>query len=932
MTERDIFLAVLDLPDPAARTAYLESACGGDSARRARVEALLQAHENAGSFLAEPAAPVAAADRGATEAFSATSEVDGTQTAGGASGPDDEALTFLSPPQRPDSLGRIGHYEVLEVLGRGGFGIVFRAFDEVLQRVVAVKVLAPTMAATSPARKRFLREARSSAQVRHENVVQVYAVEEQPLPYLVMEYIPGETLQQRLDRTGPLDVPEILRIGRQIADGLAAAHAQGLIHRDVKPGNVLIEGGPAHRAKLTDFGLARAADDASISQSGVVAGTPMYMAPEQAKGETLDHRADLFSLGSVLYVMCSGRPPFRASGTLAVLKRVCEEDPRPIREVIPEVPAWLCNVVAKLHAKDPAERFQTSREVADLLGQHLAHLQEPNKVAMPAPVAPPWVAKPRRRFTWRRIVVPIGILLVAATGLFVAYGPTIQLYRSNTGLLQLDGSNGAIQKFVIRGAGVETATLRASGGMTGVPTMRTGNVEYSSGDLMNIMTDAGYHTAVGIAPGIYRVTAIAENGESVQKWRVDASGLFSSYSLGQDGEDCTVEIKRGERMQLSIDKWAPEQRLPAGQSPESLSDRDRLRGSWSVVSIDRPGPPLSPEYLNTMKLTVRGRNFHFSPDDDIGSILLDTNSSPKRIDLIRDRGRVTTNTAFGRIGRSGIYRFDGDRLVICMGEESVLPLEFKTDPQFPTRSVIVLRRDENGGPSVADSSGVNSIAGTWESVGGPVTLEHGPIEGRSAVTLSGFYLLNNDKNRGVITRGTYYPFKRTAQFEFAEPWWGGTGSVELTLSADGNELGGTWRNSKGEGGAWQTMRRPQPSAAESGWVQIFNGKDLTGWKTHPDEPGDWRVDDGILIGSRGASYLFSDRGDYENAHIRVEAKINKGGNSGVLFHSKYGFDFALPVEPVGTRVPLGYEVEFASASNIRRNAPAASSDAPRRWA
>src|SRR5919197_5750719 len=171
--------------------------------------------------------------------------------------PDD--LKFLQPSTRPDSLGRIDHYEVLQVLGKGGFGIVFRAFDDVLQRVVALKVLAPAIAATSPARKRFLREARSSAQVRHENVVQVYAVEEQPLPYLVMEFIPGETLQQRLDRTGPLETAEGLRLGRQIAEGLAAAHATGLIHRDVKPGNVLLEAGTNQHVKLTDFGLARAA-------------------------------------------------------------------------------------------------------------------------------------------------------------------------------------------------------------------------------------------------------------------------------------------------------------------------------------------------------------------------------------------------------------------------------------------------------------------------------------------------------------------------------------------------------------------------------------------------------------------------------------------------------------------------------------------------
>src|SRR5262249_18004291 len=156
------------------------------------------------------------------------------------------------------------------------------AFDDTLQRVVAIKVLSPQLATTSPARKRFLREARAAGRVRHENVVQIYAVEEQPLPYLVMEYIPGQSLQQRLDQTGPLDVPDVLHLGGQIARGLAAAHEQGLIHRDIKPGNILLEGSVGQKAKITDFGLARAADDASLSQSGLIAGTPLYMAPEQA--------------------------------------------------------------------------------------------------------------------------------------------------------------------------------------------------------------------------------------------------------------------------------------------------------------------------------------------------------------------------------------------------------------------------------------------------------------------------------------------------------------------------------------------------------------------------------------------------------------------------------------------------------------------------
>ena len=260
------------------------------------------------------------------------------------------------------------------MLGKGGFGIVFRAFDETLQRVVAIKVLSPQMAATSPARKRFLREARSSAQVRHENVVQVYEVDEQPLPYLVMEFIPGETLQQRLDRVGPLepcrgaaDRPADRRgVGRRPRDGPDPPRHQAGATCCSKA---------ASTVKITDFGLARAADDASLSQSGIIAGTPMYMSPEQAKGETLDQRADLFSLGSVLYVMAAGRPPFRANGTLAVLKRVAEDTPRPIREIIPEMPEWLCDIIAKLHAKNPADRYQSAREVADVLADCEAKLK-----------------------------------------------------------------------------------------------------------------------------------------------------------------------------------------------------------------------------------------------------------------------------------------------------------------------------------------------------------------------------------------------------------------------------------------------------------------------------------------------------------------------------------------------------------------------------
>src|SRR5262249_22010276 len=188
--------------------------------------------------------------------------------------------------------------------------------------------------------------------------------------------VSGMSLQQRLDREGPMELQEILRIGMQTASGLAAAHAQGLVHRDIKPANILLENG-VERVKITDFGLARAAADASLTESGVVAGTPHYMSPEQAEGKPIDQRTDLFSLGSVLYAMCTGRAPFRASGTIAVLKRVCEETPTPIRETNPAIPEWLVAIIDKLQAKDPAERFQSAAEGAEFLSKHLAPVPHP---------------------------------------------------------------------------------------------------------------------------------------------------------------------------------------------------------------------------------------------------------------------------------------------------------------------------------------------------------------------------------------------------------------------------------------------------------------------------------------------------------------------------------------------------------------------------
>lgn len=390
MTERELFVSALEIEDATSRRQHILAHCAGDNRLLKRVTTLLASHDQDREFLQTPV--MQQLGKGGPAELAATVQMESGSTVDkappvnetvdiGVSTSDwDDLLPktpqeFLSATNRPDSLGRLSHYEVLEVLGCGAFGTVFRAFDEKLHRVVAIKVLTPELALTTLARERFLREARAAAAIRHENVVAIYGVEEVPLPYLVMEYIPGESLQQRLDKQGALPLPDVLQLGTQIAEALVAAHAKGLIHRDIKPGNMLLEAGPRERIKITDFGLACAADDTNLAYNGMIAGTPMYMAPEQATGHKLDQRADLFSFGSVLYQMLTGSPPFIGNTSVTVLRRVAKSRPQPILELKPDAPDWLCEIITKLHAKQPDERFQTAAEVAALLAESQVRLQ-----------------------------------------------------------------------------------------------------------------------------------------------------------------------------------------------------------------------------------------------------------------------------------------------------------------------------------------------------------------------------------------------------------------------------------------------------------------------------------------------------------------------------------------------------------------------------
>ena len=322
----------------------------------------------------------------------------------------DFTVEHLEPSDEPNVLGRLGGYDVLEIIGRGGMGVVLKGFDRELKRCVAIKVLAPHLAQSSLAKKRFTREAQAAAAVVHPHVLAIHQVQPNGrLPFLVMPLVAGESLAQRLTAQGRLELKETLRIGMQAAAGLAAAHEQGLVHRDVKPANILLEKG-VERAVLTDFGLARAADDVSMTRWGVIAGTPQYMSPEQARGEPLDGRSDLFSLGCVLYEMATGVSPFRADSTMATLRRLVDDPPPAMASLNPELPPWFIAIVDRLLEKDPSRRFDSAKEVSELLEGCLAHLQQPASERWPAALPKPAPRRARRP----RVLGSGGVLVMTA--------------------------------------------------------------------------------------------------------------------------------------------------------------------------------------------------------------------------------------------------------------------------------------------------------------------------------------------------------------------------------------------------------------------------------------------------------------------------------------------------------------------------------------
>lgn len=338
-----------------------------------------------------------------------------------AAGSDDEpSLAFLAPAQQADELGRLGGYRILRQLGAGGMGMVFLAEDSVLHRRVALKTILPRWTNNSAAKERFLREARAAAAIEHENIIAIHQVgEEGGVPFLAMPFLQGVPLDSYLEARSPeaLPVPEVCRIGQQIARGLGAAHARCLIHRDVKPGNIWLEGA-GKKVKILDFGLARAEDDPiHVTKTGAIVGTPAYMAPEQGRSGPVDYRADLFSLGCILYEMSTGRRPFDGRDTMSILTSLALDDPRSPRILNTQIPAELSDLIVQLLAKDPTDRPQSADDVA----RRLQALEFGSADPVTHRTAPSGKRQPSRgpqRWLWIAVAFALPAYVVAALVLF----------------------------------------------------------------------------------------------------------------------------------------------------------------------------------------------------------------------------------------------------------------------------------------------------------------------------------------------------------------------------------------------------------------------------------------------------------------------------------------------------------------------------------
>ncbi|MFO0820127.1 MAG: serine/threonine-protein kinase [Pirellulales bacterium] len=479
------------------------------------------------------------------------------------------AVQLLTRSDTPGSLGKLKEYEVISILGQGGYGIVFEAWDKVLDRRIAIKVLTPDLAHQAISRRRFIREARAAAAINHPNVVTVFGVEESgAFPFLVMELLRGRSLRERLRRDPKLDLLDILRIGVQIAQGLAAAHAQGIVHRDVKPGNILLVD-ETPRVKITDFGLARVtADNIDFTSGGIAVGTPGYMSPEQVRGEELDTRSDLFALGCVLYAMFTGHSPFHGRSIIDIARRIDSFEPPRLRELGKAVPEFMDALVFRLLRKRAEDRYQSAAEVADILNRHLALLNQTPTDRLPAAFQRQLLEEQKvmaSRSQLSTLAIAAVVAAVVGGGVYLATNrianppphPGMALLPAGTELGRNPNGASAVEAPAPR---LKTVSV-AQKGEADCRTLAEAISRVASGGTIRVTDDGVYDEPLRLSDGenLAQVRIVAERGATIRQTnaaavRIDTiSGLtLAGFTIEVPQNQWGLEV-RGECPGLTLD-------------------------------------------------------------------------------------------------------------------------------------------------------------------------------------------------------------------------------------------------------------------------------------------------------------------------------------------------------------------------------------------
>jgi len=360
---------------PEKRDAFLRDACSGDSALEHEVRSLLSAGQQAGSFLERPAVEAAARD------IARKQDADETRISVTSDATKSQVTRLAGAPSGLDGQ-IISHYKIIEKLGAGGMGVVYKAFDSKLGRNVALKFLPPHMGHLEELKQRLAEEARAASALDHPNIVVIHDIDQAPGGelFIAMAFHDGMTLREKISSGVP--VVEALQIAKQIASGLAKAHEHGIFHRDIKPSNIIVAKDGV--ARIIDFGLAKSTDT-TATVDGSTKGTPLYMSPEQASGQAIDYRTDLWSLGAVLYEMLAGKPPYRADTQLSVMNAIVNDPPPKLRQVRPDLPAAAEAIVSRAMEKDPAKRYQSAADMVRDLSAAIAGLETPAQHAFLRP-------------------------------------------------------------------------------------------------------------------------------------------------------------------------------------------------------------------------------------------------------------------------------------------------------------------------------------------------------------------------------------------------------------------------------------------------------------------------------------------------------------------------------------------------------------------